>query len=121
MLTPDSFDEWTLADDPNSFYKAWWGKEIVETPLHAASVSDRNDPEARVDELCPQRTIEMKRARHYPLSNDGMLLRDEYLMARDFIISYAEAHPRNGLVVSGQSGIGSFSHTNHSALLCTTY
>lgn len=63
-------------------------------------------------ELCPQ-TIDMKGASHDSLYDSSMLLRDEYLMARDFIISYAEAHPRNGLVVSGQSGIGLSNHTNH--------
>lgn len=112
MLTPASFREWTSSDYPSVLFDAWWGKEIVETPsLRAASVSDRNNPELDEPELCPQRTIDMKPKDFYGrLSgrNSHILLRDEYLMARDFIISYAETHPKTGLVVSGQSGIGSF-------------
>lgn len=39
-------------------------------------------------------------------SDDNMLLRDEYLIARDFLILRAEKREEAGVVVSGQSGIG---------------
>lgn len=80
-------------------------------PLRAASVSDRNNLAEDEPELCPQRTMDMKPddcCSRLAGSGSHMLLRDEYLMARDFIISYAETHPKAGLLVSGQSGIGSF-------------
>ena len=64
--------------------EAWWGNELTDQ-----SVVDIDQTVEGIDA---------------PLGQ--ILLRQEYVITRDLLESYASKNPRNGIVITGQPGIG---------------
>lgn len=98
-----------------SLYKAWWTdngpqKESASTTTMWGAtarytVDENSETVYIVSDSDPPKTINLDHGLVEKAKGE-ILLRDEYELARDFIIKYAQEFPRRGVVVIGQPGIG---------------
>ena len=97
--------------DAHVLYEAWWGKKITERTIQIPGDFDNDVSSPSSVGMSPQPTVHT--IVHIdqsigPLPIGEILLRQEFLAARQFINSIALTYPRSGVIISGQPGIGEY-------------
>ena len=82
-----------------ALHAAWWGKDIILGTVWPPSDSMNDDPVSLHD------TVVIDQSVHAEALGE-ILLREEYKITLDVLMSWASRSPRNGLAVTGQPGIG---------------
>lgn len=92
--------------DAHTLYEGWWGKEITERVISGDFDNDMSSSSSAG--VSPQPTIVHIDQSTGPLPIGEILLRREFVAARQFIESIALNYPASGVVISGQPGIGEY-------------
>ena len=110
-------------------YTAWWGKEIIQHIIWVQSRSDDMDDGDQdgdqgsdqgsdmdlgsdVDTWVQKTIIDISEREDEQILGE-ILLRQEFIDARNFVELYASKYPDLGLVITGQPGIGQLKIVEH--------
>ena len=117
---PQHWVAWTRESEAEALYTAWWGQEIIQRTILVQSRSDGVDDVdgdqgsdegsdmnvgRDVDTWVQQTIIDISQPVDTLILGE-ILLRQEFLDVRNIIESYASKYPAQGLVITGQPGIG---------------